>query len=132
VADAHEHIDGANAAFQRIIAGVIVAGLFLALVRWQDKRRIGLQPNPSRPVDVTGRGWWWIAINAIAGPTLGVSCMQLALRSTPTGIVLAIIATTPLAVIPLARIFEGEKPTLYSLTGSVVAVAGVVGLALNK
>jgi drug/metabolite transporter (DMT)-like permease len=76
--------------------------------------------------------WLWVTCNALAGPTLGVSCMQLALRNNATGVVLAIVAMTPLAVIPLARIFEGERPTLYSLLGSVVAVAGAVGLILTK
>jgi len=133
--DAGQTIDGANAAFQRIIGGVIIAALFLAFVRWQKS-----QPNLKIMTDAGGSAahpdsphpWWWVTGNALAGPTLGVSCMQLALHTTPTGIVLAIIALTPLAVIPLARIFEGERPTIHSLIGSVVAVAGAVGLTLAK
>jgi drug/metabolite transporter (DMT)-like permease len=46
--------------------------------------------------------------------------------------VLAIIATTPLVVIPLARVFEGEKITARSLAGGAIGVAGVVGLTLAK
>jgi drug/metabolite transporter (DMT)-like permease len=134
VQDAHQTIDGANAAFQRIIGGVIVAAVFLAFVRWQKSRPAGnvmTDAGGSAAPDSPHPGWW-VTANALAGPTIGVSFMQLALRTTPTGIVLAIIAMTPLAVIPLARIFEGERPTAQSLLGSVVAVAGVIGLVLTK
>ena len=58
--------------------------------------------------------------------------MQWALERTPTGIVLAIIATTPILVILLALIFELERPSRHSLVGGGVAVAGVVGLTLLR
>ena len=134
-ATAGETIDGANAAFQRIIGGVLVAGVFLAIVRWKKSRALTSaagEDDCSHDARARKRVWIWVVCNAIAGPTLGVSCMQWALRNNPTGIVLAIVAMTPLAMIPLARMFEGEKPTIYSLLGSVVAVAGAVGLILLK
>ena len=134
-AAANETIDGANAAFQRIIGGVLVAGAFLAVVRWKKSRALASavgEDDCSHDAREKKRLWLWVTGNALAGPTLGVSCMQWALRNNPTGIVLAIVAMTPLAVIPLARIFEGEKPTIYSLLGSIVAVAGAVGLILLK
>lgn len=133
--EAHETMDGANAAFQRIIGGVLVAGIFLAMVRWQKSRtlaRAAGEEDCSHDARARKSAWLWITCNALAGPTLGVSCMQMALRTTPTGVVLAIVAMTPLAVIPLARMFEGERPTLYSLLGSAIAVAGAVGLILSK
>jgi drug/metabolite transporter (DMT)-like permease len=71
-------------------------------------------------------------MNSLAGQTLGVSCMQWALETTPTGIVLAIIAIAPIVVIPLAIVFESEKPTVHSLAGGVIAVAGVIGLTLAR
>lgn len=133
--EAHQNIDGANAAFQRIIGGVLVAGIFLAFVRWQKTRKAENFMSDSGgqgAAQAPQHAWLYVVGNALAGPTIGVSCMQLALRTTPTGIVLAIIAMTPLAVIPLAQIFEGEKPTIWSLLGSVVAVIGAVGLTLAK
>ncbi len=132
---AHETIDGANAAFQRIIGGVLVAGVFLAIVRWQKSRTLAHAAGESgftKDAHEKKRVWPWVVCNALAGPTFGVSCMQWALRNNPTGVVLAIVAMTPLAVIPLARIFEGERPTMHSLLGSVVAVAGAGGLILSK
>ncbi len=135
ISDAHQSIDGINAAFQRILGGLLVGAIFLAFIRWQER-----QPHWIILNDAGGEAtasdslhpWWWVAGNALAGPTLGVSCMQWALSTTPTGIVLAIIALTPLAVIPLARIFENERPTARSLWGSFVAVVGVLGLILVK
>jgi len=58
--------------------------------------------------------------------------MQWALETTPTGIVLAIIALTPLVVIPFARVLENERITAQSLAGGAIAVAGVAGLTLAK
>lgn len=134
-AEAHQTIDGANAAFQRIIGGVLIAGIFLAFIRWQKSQTLVNLVSDSGgqgAAHAPDHAWLYVVGNALAGPTIGVSCMQLALRTTPTGIVLAIIAMTPLAVIPLARIFEGEKPTIWSLLGSIVAVIGAVGLTLAK
>jgi drug/metabolite transporter (DMT)-like permease len=58
--------------------------------------------------------------------------MQWALETTPTGIVLAIIAITPIVVIPFTRVVEGERPTARSLIGGAIAVAGVIALTLSR
>ena len=80
-----------------------------------------------------GKLWPWVLGNALFGSTLGISFMQWALSTaTPTAIVLAIIATTPLVVIPLARIFEGEHVSHRAIVGAVVAVTGVVGLMWSR
>jgi drug/metabolite transporter (DMT)-like permease len=132
-------LDGANAAFQRVFGGLLIAGLCLLAVK---RRAARLQPQPegparlhagqpSEPARSKRLGVWpWVLVNSLAGQTLGVSCMQWALETTPTGIVLAIIAVTPIVVIPFALVFEGERPSLHSLVGGALAVAGVVGLTL--
>ena len=51
---------------------------------------------------------------------------------TPTGIVTAIIAMTPIVMLPLARIFEGERISAREITGGFIAVAGVTGLAFSS
>jgi len=71
-------------------------------------------------------------MNTICGPTVGVSCFQWALKTTATGVVLPIIALTPLVVIPFTAKFEGEKPGVRSLIGGVLAVAGAVALAMTR
>jgi drug/metabolite transporter (DMT)-like permease len=128
-------IDGANAAFQRVLGGLFIAGVCLLVVKRQVWR---LQANaPHRLAVETAkkkwRGvWFWVVLNSLAGQTIGVSLMQRALENTPTGIVLAIIAITPIVVIPFAYIFEGERPSLHALVGGVIAVAGVIALLFSR
>jgi drug/metabolite transporter (DMT)-like permease len=40
----------------------------------------------------------------------------------------AIIATSPIVLLPMTRIVEGEKIGWRSLLGALVAVGGVIGL----
>jgi drug/metabolite transporter (DMT)-like permease len=75
------------------------------------------------------QAWPWVIANALAGPTLGVAFFQWALAIAPTGIVLSIVATTPLVVIPFTMLLDGERPTLRSLIGGAVAVLGAAALA---
>ncbi len=127
-----ETIDGVTAAFQRISGGLVISALFfLALHVWSRRSASpssrSAAPLPSR---ANRSAWLIVSANALAGPVLGVSCYQWALASTPSGIVLPIVATTPLVIIPLSMWLEGEKPTRQSVIGGVVAVCGVVALAL--
>ncbi len=123
---AQENIDGISAAYQRIWGGVFFASLGYFLDR---RRRVaGEQPPFSARMK---RAWKWLLVNAISGAALGVSFFQLALSKAPTGIVLPIIALTPLTIIPLAHRFENERPTARSLAGGVIAVAGVIGLRFS-
>jgi drug/metabolite transporter (DMT)-like permease len=145
------HIDGGTAAYQRLLGGLLVAGICLLIVK---RREIAMQIGFDEPLTPSlsrsdgdrvsvgrergssrekwKRAWPWVVSNAIAGQTLGVSCLQWALEYNPTGIVLPITATTPLVSIPFAHWIEGEKPTLRSLIGGVIAVAGAVGLAIVR
>ena len=133
-AAAHQDIDGATAAYQRLIGGLLVAALCLLVVK---RREIAAQlthPDPPRlpQAEKWRRAWPWVAVNAIAGQTLGVTCYQWALKTTPTGLVLAIVATTPLVVIPFASAVEGEKTGRRGLVGGLLAVAGVVLLVAGS
>jgi drug/metabolite transporter (DMT)-like permease len=130
-----EPIDGANAAFQRIVGGLFFSGICLLVVK---RRELRIQARAPRSIvtEVSRKKWravWpWILANSLAGQTLGVSCMQWALESTPTGIVLAIIATAPIVVIPFTFVLEGEKPTVLSIIGGAIAVGGAIALTLSR
>ncbi len=130
-----EHIDGGNAGFQRIFGGLLLGGICVLVVK---RRAFKLQSHAPRELVVAAsrkkwRGVWpWVLINGFAGQTLGVSCMQWALESTPAGIVFAILAITPIVIIPFAYVLEGERPTVRSLIGGAIAVGGVVALALSR
>jgi drug/metabolite transporter (DMT)-like permease len=130
---AGESIDGANATFQRVAGGLIVAGICLLLVKRREFRIQGRAPH-HLVVEAARHKWrasWpWIVGNSLAGQTLGVSAMQWALETTPAGLVFAVIAVAPIIVIPLSMVFEGERPTLRSVFGGVVAVFGVILLTV--
>ncbi len=124
---AGQHIDGTTAAYQRIVGGLLLTAVVLLIHHW---RRA---PAARQETAVTHRPWrraWpWVVANALFGPALGVACFQWALAVAPTGIVLAIVATTPLVVIPFAMILDGDRPTFRSLAGGAAAVFGAAALA---
>jgi drug/metabolite transporter (DMT)-like permease len=117
--------DGLNAAYQRMLGGIFVSALFFACLK------LAHQPDESRPNDWP-KAWPWLAANSLFGPALGVTCFQWALMSSPTNIVLPVVATTPLVVIPLAHFMEGERITRRAVFGGMLAVAGVIGLTLAR
>jgi len=123
-------LDGLTAGFQRMIGGLGVSLIFYALLRVARHNA----NDPLLPINTPARknAWCWIIGNSLAGQTLGVSAMQWALATTRASQVLVIVATAPIMVIPLARIFEGERITLRAVIGSVVAIGGVIGLILLK
>lgn len=130
-----ETLDGGTAAFQRILGGLLVSGLLLLITKRQFIRLPGANRAAAAALSVRDkwkRIWPWVMMNSLAGQTLGVSAMLWALETTPTGVVMSIVALTPLTVIPLARVFEGEKITPRSLLGGAMAVAGVICLTLAK
>src|SRR5262245_21902915 len=129
-------IDGGTAAFQRILGGLLVSAILLLFAKRQFFPLLG-EPDDTNAIAMPVREKWrriwpWVMLNSLAGQTLGVSAMQMGLETTPTGIVMSIVALTPLTVMPLARVFEGEKPTVRSLLGGAIAEAGVICLTLSK
>jgi drug/metabolite transporter (DMT)-like permease len=130
-----EHLDGGNAAFQRCLGGLLLAALCLLIVK---RRAFRVQAHAPHALVLEAskkkwRGVWpWVLLNGFAGQTLGVSCMQWALETTPAGIVFAILAITPIMIIPFARVLEDERPTARSLIGGALAVGGVIALALSR
>jgi len=123
---------GLTSAYQRILGGLLLGAItFFWLASMRSRRTGGADPGP-RPRRDARRLWAWITLNSLAGPVLGVGCYQWALATTKTGVVLPIVATTPLVVIPFAYLMEGERPGPRSLLGGVIAVGGVVGLTLSQ
>lgn len=131
---AGQPMDGITAAYQRILGGVIISGLALLVVKRQFllSRASDLQPPTLTTTEKWRKSGKWIVFNALAGPTLGVSCYQWALKTTPSAVVLPIVALSPLVVMPFARWLEQERPSRRSTLGAVIAVAGAAALALVK
>ncbi len=124
------HVDGGTAAYQRILGGMALTLLVLGLVKLFKHHKKRHDPDKNSSSLPWKQAWPWVLINSLSGPAIGVACFQWALAIAPTGIVLAIVATTPLAVIPLTWIMDKERPHIYSLFGGLIAVAGAVALAL--
>ncbi len=131
---AGQPVDGITAAYQRILGGLFVTGLFLLFLRWKKifaGKDEAISPTPT----LTTKEKWrtagpWLAFNALVGPTLGVSCYQWALLTKGTGVVLPIVAITPLTVIPFAIWMGEERPSRRALIGGMIAVAGAIALVL--
>lgn len=118
-------INGITAAYHRILGGLgLVVLYFVVLALLRRPLAPASQPDP--------RGWRWYVAHALAGPVLGVSCYQWALAHTPSGIVLPIVATTPLVAIPFTYWLEGDRPSRRSVIGGILAVAGCVALTLVR
>ena len=113
---------GMTVAYQRVLGGLAVSGLFLLYLNSQKKPALQTD-GPSKL-----RVWPWLLFNALMGPTLGVGCYQWSLLNHPTGEILPIVATTPLVVIPFAIFMKEEKPTARSIMGGVIAIIGVIGM----
>jgi drug/metabolite transporter (DMT)-like permease len=118
------HIDGITAAYQRILGGLLVAVISVALLK--------LRRRETTPPHDWKAALPWVLANVAAGPSLGVACFQWALSVAPTAIVLPIVALTPLTIIPMSWKIEGERPSVRSIAGGAVAVAGVIGLTLTR
>jgi drug/metabolite transporter (DMT)-like permease len=126
-------VDGLTAAYQRILAGLAVAIVFWLIVKWMNARKaeedVTIESSARAPFFPPASIRPWIIANALSGPAIGVGCYQWALMQEKSGVVLPIVALTPLVIIPFSRYVEGERPTKRSLAGGLVAVAGVVLLA---
>jgi len=127
---AHNATFGLNAAYHRILAGLVFTALWFLLLRLLG--RLPARPAANADPAAKRRATLWLLTNGLVGPVLGVGCYQWALATTPSGIVLPIAATTPLIAIPIAYWLEGERPSKRSLLGGAVAVAGAVALTLTQ
>ena len=123
--------DAGTTGYQRVLGGILVPATILLATKWRSAHAHGPMLE-EKTLAVSREKWrriWpWVLANALAGQTLGVTCMQWALETTDAGIVTAIIATTPVFLLPMTRIVENEKIGLRSLAGAVIAVCGVIGL----
>ena len=121
-------VDGLTAAYQRVLGGLTVMAILLLIRKLKIRNGGSIQTE----ISLTPASLKWIialiVLNALCGPTLGVGAYQWALNvdDLPAGIVLSVVALSPLMIIPFAMKFEGERPSVRSVLGSVVAVIGVI------
>jgi drug/metabolite transporter (DMT)-like permease len=129
--DAGINPDAGTTGYQRMLGGILFPTAALLIIKWKSARSHGtLFEAKTRRVSAEKWRllWPWVLANALAGQTLGVTCMQWALKSTSAGIVTAIIALTPVVLLPMTWLVEGEKISLRSIIGALTAVGGVIAL----
>jgi drug/metabolite transporter (DMT)-like permease len=127
------HPDPGTTGYQRVLGGILIPAIILLVAKWKSAHAHG-GVFEEKTFHVSREKWkriWpWVLGNSLAGQTLGVTCVQWALEKTPTGIVMTVTAMTPIILLPMTRIVENEKIGVRSLVGALIAVAGVVGLAV--
>ena len=131
----HLQVDAGTTGYQRVLGGILVPTIALLIF----KGRSAYAHGPAFASDTLhisrnkwARLWPWVLANALAGQTLGVTCMQWALKTTPAAVVTAIIALTPIFLLPMTRIIEGEKIGFRAVAGALIAVGGVIGLTFCR
>jgi len=132
---AGEHPDPGTTGYQRVLGGALVPAIILLVAKWRSAHAHG-GVFEGKTLHVSrekwGRVWPWVLGNGIAGQTLGVTAMQWALEKTPASIVTTIVAMTPVVLLPMTRVTDGEKIGPRSLFGALIGVAGVIGLAFCR
>jgi drug/metabolite transporter (DMT)-like permease len=132
---AGQYPDPGTTGYQRVLGGILIPAIILIVVKSRSARTHG-GVFEEKTFQVSRQKWkriWpWVLGNSLAGQTLGMSCFQWAIEKTPTGIVTAVVAMTPVILLPMTRIVDGEKIGVRSLFGAVVAVAGVIGLTFSR
>ena len=128
-------VDAGTTGYQRVLGGILIPTLAVLVFKWRSAHAHGpmfAEKTLAVSREKWARLWPWLLANALAGQTLGVTCMQWALKTTPAGVVAAIIATSPIFLLPMTRLIEGEKIGLRALIGALVAVSGVIGLTFFR
>lgn len=122
-------VDGGTAAYQRIVGGIAIAAVAWLLLRTRPDERPAavLRPALREP-----RFLGVLIATALLGPVVGVAFYQWALATTPSGLVLPVVALTPIVIVPFSRWLEGDRPGMRSLLGGAIAVAAAVALALAR
>jgi len=115
--------DGIAQAWVRLLGGVPIVALFV-LSRNRGKK---LWAQVRTPYDYQ-RAPWWMIMNALAGPGLGVACYQWALTGNPAAVVLSIVALSPLIALLMQWVVEGTRPSGRLWLGGAIAIAGVIFL----
>jgi drug/metabolite transporter (DMT)-like permease len=86
---------------------------------------------PPRPQKVTRGVLMLTATTAIIGLLIGMTLFLYALQGSQTGIIATLSATSPVMILPLLWLRTGQRPTLISFVGAVLAVIGLAHIFLH-
>jgi len=123
-----------GAAYHRLLGGCLVA-LLIHAITWVVRKSASsatqmaahAAPFPDSPLPAPV----WVALNALLGPVLGVTCLLWAISQVANpGLVQAIAASATLFTVPFARRLEAARPRTPYFIGCLLALAGLAGLLL--
>jgi drug/metabolite transporter (DMT)-like permease len=115
-------LDPLSATVIRIVAAAVCIWLLAAAQRDVRRTLAALRDR---------RGSAFMVGGAFCGPFLGVTLSLTALKFIEAGVAASITAIYPVLTLLLSSRFHGERLTLRTLAGALVAVAGVVVLFLR-
>lgn len=121
--------DAFTNAFQRLLGGFMVA-LIIMLIFYRRKEEDSPALEAGQRRRISDQPWFWVGLNALFGPILGVTCTVWALETMQPGVVQTIAATAPLISVPFARWLQGHLPPGLYYIGAIIAVAGLGGIYL--
>lgn len=111
------NVNGFVATMVRVVTSLLI--LFPATLFLRDfKNPVLVFRNDSRAFLLTVAG-------AILGPFLGVVGSIVAIQHTHIGVAATIMATTPILMLPLLRVFHDEHISRRAYAGAFIAVGGV-------
>jgi drug/metabolite transporter (DMT)-like permease len=106
----------------RLIGGTII---ILPLLLLFPQQRVTLHQ------EITNNQKWKtpliLVATAFASTYLGIWLQQTALKYTPTGIATTLLATSPLFILPIAKVM-GEKISFRAILGVIIALIGIANL----
>ncbi|MEZ4402397.1 MAG: DMT family transporter [Kofleriaceae bacterium] len=104
----------------RMVAGVVGFVVVLTVARWWPRLAASVRDR---------RALGHVAVGAALGPGVGVALSLYAISHAHAGVAAALMALTPVLVLPLVAA-RGERVGPLAIVGAVVAVAGTALLAL--
>jgi len=105
----------------------LVIRLLIALIAiWGISILRGEVMKSYRTLRAQPRALTFVSIAAVTGPVLGVWLSLVAVQRAPVGVSSALIAMTPIFLIPISFLVFKEHPTVQAILGTLVAVGGTV------
>jgi drug/metabolite transporter (DMT)-like permease len=104
-----------QSALIRVVGGVVALLVWFAIIR---------EPAFAWMTTITPRRWVIVVISILVGTYFAVWLQQVSFKVTPVAIAQTLLSTSPLFVLPIA-LWNGEKITLRSVLGAILALLGV-------
>ncbi len=102
-----------------------------AVVLWIAVPMLGLLGATARALRHR-RAMGLVVLGSIIGPVFGIWLSLVSIKLIPeTGVATTLISTSPIMMILIARVVYGEKATLRTVIGTLLAVTGVAVLMLR-